>query len=164
MKKNKFLSMVGVIALVTIAAYFVYDIVKLVTEYKKNRNDLNETAKRQIFSKKKRRQLMVEKTLKHNMDLFEKIMLAHGAELMEEFDEENRDKFELRPIYKYNGNFFRIGSLVFDEGEDPYIIVNAIDNEKFARIGIMEEIEAYPYDMPEARIEEVVGEFLEAEL
>ena len=70
----------------------------------------------------------------------------------------------LRPIYEYNGKFIRIGTIVFDEGDDPYIIVNAIDNEKYARLGVMEEIEAYPYDMTEERIEQVVKEYMETEL
>ncbi len=65
---------------------------------------------------------------------------------------------------EFKGNFYRVGTLVFEEEKDPYIVINAIDNERFAKIGVMEEIEAYPYDMPEERIREVVAEVLEAEL
>ncbi|MCR4604628.1 MAG: hypothetical protein K5639_01375 [Eubacterium sp.] len=161
---KKALKILGIIVAVAAIAYVVCEIIQFIIQYKKTKDGLEETASKQIFSKKKKRKEIVEETLNNNIKLFEESMVAHGAKLMEEFDEENRDKFELRPIYEYKGNYFRMGFLVFDEGEDPYIIVNAIDNEKFAKIGIMEEIEAYPYDMTAERINEVVGEFLETEL
>ena len=163
-KKRSFLEIVGIIALVALVAFLINDIIELVKKAMKSKSDLNETAVKHVASKKQRRKEMVEDTLNRNMDLFEERMVDHGAVQMEEFDAKNRERFGTRPIFEYNGNYFRIGSLTFDEGEDPYIIVNAIDNERFAKIGVMEEIEAYPFDMPEARIDEVVGEFLESEL
>ncbi|MBR6228278.1 MAG: hypothetical protein IKQ97_00905 [Eubacterium sp.] len=163
-KKRTALEIVGIIAIISSSVFLARDIYELISKYKKSRSDINEAARKQISSKKQRRAEMVKNTLEHNMNLFEERMLAHGAVMRDDFDVENREKFGMRSIYEYQDKFFRIGTLVFDEGEDPYIIVNAIDNERYARIGIMEEIEAYPYDMPEARIDEVVKEYLESEL
>ena len=163
-RKRTALEIIGILAITTVAVVFAKDIISLARRIRERRLDINKTAQKQVLSKKQRRKEMVETTIRRNIGIFEEKMVERGAVLRDEFDVDNREKFELRPIYEYKGNFFRIGVLLFEDEGDPYIVVNAIDNERFAKIGIMEEIEAYPYDIPEYRIDEVVGEFLEAEL
>ncbi|MEE3467418.1 MAG: hypothetical protein VZQ83_03155 [Eubacterium sp.] len=150
--------------LAAIAAYAIYDLIQLRKRFIKYQDDTNREAKKRVFSKKKNREDMVKETLAMNVERFEKAMEEHGAVLRSDLDSENIEKFELRPIYEYKGNYYRVGTLVFEGESDPYIVINAIDNERFAQIGVMEEIEAYPYDIPEERVREVVAEVLEAEL
>ena len=161
---KKFLKVIGITAIVAGIVYFVIDLIQFKIALDKKRDDLDETAKNQAKTKRESRQNRVKETLQNNIEVFEKKMIEYGAVMRDDFDADNREKFKLRPIYEYNGKFFRIGTIVFDEGDDPYIIVNAIDNEKYARLGVMEEIEAYPYDMTEERIEQVVKEYMETEL
>ena len=146
------------------AACAAYEIVQLTKQYYRTRDDIEHEADARIRIKKNTRKELVEKTMEKNIDRFEQAMQEHGAVLRDDLDKSNIGKFGLRPIFEYKDCFYRVGTLSFEEEDNPYIVINAIDSEKFAKIGVMEEIEAYPYDMPEDRIHEVVAEFLDAEL
>ena len=162
-KSKKGIVFIGIIA-AAVVAYLVYDLLQLKKKYSSYKSELESSAKKHALFKKNKRKERIEQTLEKNIERFEQALEVCGAKKRGDLDEKNIDKYNLRSIYEYNGNYYRIGTLSFEEEKDPYIVVNAIDSEKFAKIGVMEEIEAYPYDMPEDRIKEVVAESLQAEL
>ena len=164
MKKKKAGKILLGVVVSAIIAYIIYDFVTLKRHFTRYRSDLEDEAHTRRTSKKQARKEMIENTLNKNCERFEEAMVEAGAILRDDLDKSNIGKFGLRPIYEHNGNYFRVSTLTFDEEEMPYIVINAIDSEKFAKIGVMEEIEAYPYDIPAERIREVVSEYLETEL
>jgi len=152
-------------AVAAAGAYLTYDLIQIWRGMDKYQDDANKEAEKRIKSKRKAKEDTVKQTLDRNIVRFEQAMKDYGAVVRSDLDKSNVEKYDLRPIYEFKGNYYRVGSLVFDDEKDtPYIVINAIDNQRFAEIGVMEEIEAYPYDMPEERIREVVAEFLEADL
>ena len=161
---KKILKVLGIIALVGGAAFLIWDLITLIISYRRKKDKIAyETGKKlKKLSKDKVEEAM--KTLEEKMDYFEKVFEDNGAVRMEDFNEKNIEEFEQRHIYKYNDYYYRVDKIRFDTESEPYIIVSGIDNEKFARIGILEELEAYPYDIPNERIEEVVPEIFATEL
>ena len=90
----------------------------------------------------------------------EALFLRYGA-VPTELDQENRHRFGDRTIYECKGSYFRAGTASFD-GQD-FLMISSIDKQKFAELGILEDVDALPVDCGEEKIEKAVRYALGAE-
>ena len=161
---KKHLKKIGLIAQICIGVFVAIDAFLLLRGYIRTRQGLRNDAEKKSDELSESRQKSVTETLEKKMDRFEEIMVELGAEKKEDFNEKNIEDFGQRSVYQKGNNYYRIDQVQFETDGLPYIIVSAIDREAFAKVGVMEEIEAFPYDIPDERIREVVKEIFETEL
>ncbi len=69
-----------------------------------------------------------------------------------ELDPENREFYGV--IYAYGGAYYRAGTAAFD-GRD-FLVISCIDKQKFAALGLLEDIDVLPADCSEERLEKAV--------
>lgn len=62
--------------------------------------------------------------------------------------------FGERTIYACGGNYFRTGVAEFDG--QPFLLISGIDREKYAELGILEDLDILPADAGETRMEKAV--------
>jgi hypothetical protein len=93
----------------------------------------------------------IEKKLQYVEAMFEK----YGAKPLE-INEKNREEFDERRAFLYEGNYYRTGTLEFEEHDGPFIVISCIDSEKFAGIGLMEDVDAFAPTLTEPEIEKQV--------
>ena len=93
----------------------------------------------------------LEKRLEYVESVFEK----YGAKPLD-INEKNREKFDQRRAFLYEGNYYRTGILEFDEGDIPYIVISCIDDEKFANVGVMEDVDAFSASLSDEEMEKQV--------
>ncbi len=161
---KKFLKRFGLVALIITGVLLAVDAFLLLRGYIRTRLEFRNDAEKKRDELTESKKKNVAETLEKKMDRFEEIMVELGAEKKDEFNEKNKEDFGQRSVYQKGNNYYRIDRVQFETDGLPYIIVSAIDKEAFAKIGIMEEIEAFPHDIPDERIREVVREIFETEL
>ncbi len=164
MKFKDIIKKIGIISAIAVGVLMVIDVILILRDYIEKKLVLRNKAEEKLNKQKTEKEEGIEVLISEKMDYFEKILEKNGAIKRDEFNELNREEFGERVTYQKGEYFYRIDKVQFDPDEPPYIVVSAIDKEKFAKVGIMEEIEAYPYDIPNERIEEVVPEILSMEL
>ena len=81
----------------------------------------------------------------------EELFRRYGAEPTE-LDPENREIYGT--IYAYGGAYYQAGTASFD-GRD-FLVISCIDKEKFAALGLLEDIDVLPADSGEERLEKAV--------
>jgi hypothetical protein len=102
-----------------------------------------------------------EEYIEQRMQFAESIFMSLGAECLE-INEKNREKFGQRKIYKYNSKYYRVGRLEFEEeDEKPFIVLSCTDNEKYAEIGLLEDVDAFEADLSDKSVESKIKDFLE---
>lgn len=57
-------------------------------------------------------------------------------------------------VYALDGNYYRAGTAVF-EGKE-FLLISCIDQEKYAALGMMEDIDILPIDTTEERLDKAV--------
>ena len=164
MKLKDIIKKIFAISAIIVGVFVIVDLILILRDYINSKLILRSKAERKLNSQKTKKTKQIEALISQKMDYFEKTLEKNGAVRRDEFNEVNREEFGERATYQKGDYFYRIDKVQFDADEAPYIVVSAIDKEKFAKVGIMEEIEAYPYDIPDERIEEVVPEILATEL
>ena len=85
--------------------------------------------------------------LRHALTV-EAVMDWYAARL----DPENREFYGV--IYAYGGAYYRAGTAAFD-GRD-FLVISCIDKQKFAALGLLEDIDVLPADCSEERLEKAV--------
>lgn len=73
----------------------------------------------------------------------------------------NRELLGQRITYRYGALFYRIDQAVFDG--KSFLILNCADSERFAGIGLMEDVEAIDPDLSDDGIAAVIRAALEAD-
>lgn len=91
----------------------------------------------------------------NKLDIVEKLFEKYGAKPLE-INKKNREKFGERRIFFYQDNYYRVGKLLSEEDAEKYMVVSCIDDEKYAEIGMLEDIEAIPFSAGEAEIEKKI--------
>ena len=91
--------------------------------------------------------------IESRLRFIESLFTRYGA-VPTNLDQELRDRFSDRVIYALNGNYYRTSAADFD-GKLFYLL-STIDKLEFADLGIMEDIDALPYDLDDASIEKSV--------
>jgi len=98
----------------------------------------------------------IEKVLKYTESLFEK----YGA-VKTNFNIKKRMQFHERAIYIYKGEYYRLDAIQFNK--KPFIVFEWIDDENLAKVGVMEDGDSFPYDLPCEKIEKEVRFLFEIE-
>lgn len=101
---------------------------------------------------------MDEETMDRQLSYVEKLLEKYGAKSV---DTKSRELLHNRPTYQYQEGFYRIDQGEID-GKD-YILISAIEDPKFANAGIMEEIAAFPANLPDELLEKEIRFALELE-
>ena len=57
-------------------------------------------------------------------------------------------------VYAMDDSYYRAGTAIF-EGKE-FLLISCIDQEKYAALGIMEDIDVLPIDTPEERLDKAV--------
>lgn len=95
---------------------------------------------------------------KERKDYVEQVMRELGCEVVElELSYENKltsyvnEYTEVliseRPIYKFTNGFYRIDEVLFPE--KPFIVLEYADTIEEVKKNIMEDLEPFPYDLPD---------------
>ena len=92
---------------------------------------------------------MDQQELEQKMQYAERVLEKLGA-VPQEINQKNREILGQRVTYLLGTNYYRIACEEFDG--KPYLILNAIDNEKYADIGLMEDVQAISADASEETI------------
>lgn len=95
------------------------------------------------------------KSIEKRLDYVESIFEKYGAKALD-INEKNRYKFGDRRAFLYDGNYYRTGTMEFEDQDEPYIVISCIDNEKFANVGVMEDIDAFSSKLSDEDIEKQV--------
>ena len=91
--------------------------------------------------------------LQQQMKKVEQIFVRYGAE-PQDINRHNREVLGLRQEYLYRGNYYRVDHAAFDG--IPYLIINQIDNPRYAAAGVMEDVEAIPITLTDEQLEKEV--------
>ena len=81
-----------------------------------------------------------------------------------EFIESVFEKYGAKPVqgnggrrmFIYKGDYFRAGKLSDDGDGEAYLVISSTDNEKYAKVGLLEDIEAVPFYTTDAELEKLV--------
>lgn len=93
--------------------------------------------------------------IEKKLDIIEHLFEKYGAMPLE-INKKNREKFGERRIFFFHDNYYRVGRLVAEDQGDKYMVISCIDNEKYADIGMLEDVEAIPFSADEAELEKQV--------
>lgn len=94
-----------------------------------------------------------ERFAEEKMQWIESLFVKFGA-VPTDLSQKSRALFDERMIYELNGNYIRTGTAEFD-GE-KFFLISMIDSRKFADVGLLEDVDALPFDLDEARMEQAV--------
>lgn len=96
--------------------------------------------------------------LEQKLTYVEKMFVKYGA-LPLDINKKNRQKFDQRRTFQYKDSYYRADTAEFDG--QLFIVISSIDDPAFAEIGIMEDIEAFPWDISDDMLEKEVRYVLE---
>ena len=83
----------------------------------------------------------------------EQLFTKYGAVPLD-INKTNRERSGQRITYQYKGEYYRAGIIGFDE--KPFLVIEWTDNDDYAAAGSMEDVEPFPYDLPNWKIEKEV--------
>ncbi len=101
--------------------------------------------------------------MEQKLAFVESLFIKYGA-TPAKMSDKNRKKFGRRETFMYKGMYYRVDSLTFHEGEAPFIVISCTDEDKFAGVGLMEDVGAFGFDLGEEEIEKEVRFALDVEL
>ncbi len=73
----------------------------------------------------------------------------------------NKDKLGLRTTFEQGGIYYRVDESEIDGR--TFLMISAANDPKFADVGVMEEVAAFPADLTEEQLEKEVRYILEVE-
>ena len=93
--------------------------------------------------------------VEQRLEFVEALFTKYGAEPLD-IDESNREKFGQRRLFKYNDSFYRVDEMKFEEDDKPFIILSCTDDEKYANIGLLEDIDALDFGDSDEKLEKAI--------
>lgn len=90
--------------------------------------------------------------LESRMRRAEEMLEEHGA--LPQAINQNQEKLGQRTTYLYDSTYYRIDHAEFND--EVFIIISCIDIEKYASIGLMEDVDAIAADADDAQLEACV--------
>ncbi len=90
--------------------------------------------------------------IEERLSYIESLFVKHGAvktDITYEGDDEKG-----RTVYSFNGVYACVGTLTFPESDEPYLVISCSEDEKFAKVGILDDVDAFAADTPDEEIEE----------
>ncbi len=100
-------------------------------------------------------------SLEDVLEYVEKMLMKYGAVPDDSMNETSRDMLGLRTTYRLGHTWFRVYSSDFDGR--TCVVISGIDDEKYASVGIEDDLAVFPADYPEEKIEKEVRFLLEIE-
>ena len=101
-----------------------------------------------------------KKGLFKRVQFVEEVFKKYGA-IQTELNAEQRLKFGYRPIYERNGEYYRADFIPFND--KPYLVIEWSDDKTIADNGTMEDVDPFPYDLDDERLEKEVRYAMEIE-
>ena len=171
----------GLIA--AVALLFVFDVIYMCIHFQRKRRKLRAEAEARIAANRERlaRKKQEEEEKKQNADAKaaqeeEQMTAEHEALLLrqmekveeyfkkygavpQDINQRNRDLFGQRQAFLYKGNYYRVDHAEFDD--IPFLLIDCIDDPKYAAVGVMEDVEAIPVTLSDERLEQEVRYALE---
>lgn len=83
--------------------------------------------------------------LERQLSLVESLFVLYGA-VPQDINQRNRQLFGQRRPYLKDGVYYRADSACFDGQQ--VVIISSIDSPAYAEKGVMEDIDAFPADLP----------------
>ena len=96
-----------------------------------------------------------EEAMEKRISFVESLFTKYGAEQVE-MDEKAREKAGVKNVYTYDGSFYKVDALKFDEEADPFIVLSCTDEKKFADLGLFEDIDAFDFTASDEKLEKGV--------
>ena len=93
--------------------------------------------------------------LEKRMDFVESVFEKYGAK-PQDLSEKNREKFGLRRIFKHEDSYYRVDLMQFEDDEDPYLVLSCTDDEKYASVGMLDDIDALEASLSDENLEKAV--------
>ena len=90
------------------------------------------------------------------MPVVEAFLMRYGASPIHT---KNQAKLKLRTTYKLDDAYYRV-SLEQIDGQD-FIVLNAVENPKYADVGVMDSVAIFAVDAPDEQIEEEIKRVLD---
>ena len=101
-----------------------------------------------------------EALLLQKMEKVEEFFEKYGA-VPQDINQRNRERFGQRRAFLYRGNYYRVDHAEFDD--IPFLLIDCIDDPKYASVGVMEDVEAIPVTLSDEKLEKEVRYALEIE-
>ena len=99
-------------------------------------------------------------SLEMQMRRAESALEKYGA-VPTDINRRNREALGQRQTYQHGNTYYRVDQAVFDG--KSFVIISCIDIEKYAKIGLMEDVEAIPAEASEAEIRRAVRRVMSLE-
>ena len=93
--------------------------------------------------------------IERRLPVVEAFLMRYGASPIHT---KNQVKMNLRTTFKLNDAYYRVSTEQI-EGKD-YIILNVVENPKFADVGVMDSVAIFEVDAPDEKIEEEIKRVL----
>ena len=98
---------------------------------------------------------MGELKLSEKMEYVESLFEKYGCTPLD-INEKNRAKFGERVIYKRYDMYYRTGCMAFEDTGEIFLVISCTDEEKYAKVGVMEDVAAFKADESDEQIEREV--------
>ncbi len=91
----------------------------------------------------------IEKKLKFLEETFIKLG-AVETEIISQGDDSQRK------VFLKGDRYYKAGTLKFPDFEEIYLVISCTDEEKYAHLGIMDDVDAFAYNLTDYELEEKV--------
>ncbi len=94
-----------------------------------------------------------EGTIGKKLEFLEDVFLRLGAvetNIVCQGDESGRK------VFLKGEKYYKAGTLKFPDSEELYLVISCTDQEKYASLGIMDDVDAFPPNLTEYELEEKV--------
>ena len=68
----------------------------------------------------------------------------------------SQDTEDGRKIYLKGEKYYRAGTLKFPDSDEVYLVISCTDEEKYAHLGIMDDVDAFTPNLTDYELEEKV--------
>ena len=86
------------------------------------------------------------------LQFVESLLVKLGGKPLE-INAKNREKFNQRVTFLLDDHYYRVERMEFEDSDKLYVVLSCTDNEKYADIGLMDDIEAFSFDLPDEEVE-----------
>jgi len=94
-----------------------------------------------------------EERIEKRLQFLEETFIKYGAvetEITCQGDESGRK------VYLKGERYYKAGTLKFEDSDEVYIVISCTDEEKYAHLGIMDDVDAFASNLTDYELEEKV--------
>ncbi len=97
----------------------------------------------------------MDNRIEEKLEYLESLFVKYGAVSTDMKYGESEDG-QKRCVYSFKGSFCCVGTLKFPESDDVYLVISCAEDEKFAKVGILDNVDAFGADVTEEEMDEKV--------